>query len=391
MMMLFSDAQRTDEDFKRYTESDYEYLDRSARPESGRIRDLLNRWYSRYPDDHKTEIAARLRSKDTDGFSSAVFELALFAVCQNLGFVVTVHPDPGTTGAKPDFLLTNSIGTAFYLEGVQVSGSSDSQRAANALKNVVMDAINQVHSPDFSLGIESEGSPATAPSCTRLTADLAKWLASLDPDVVAKDFDARGTPSLPRWLWEHDGWKLTFEALPKSPEARGRSSPTIIYMGLEAEMLDSARDIRAALVKKANHYGDLKKPFLIAVNATSWGLDDDDEVQAVFGDMEFVCSVKDLSAPPVMQLKPDGAWRSLGGPRYTRISGAWFFHGLSAWNLVRCKHGVWLNPWAVNPVPNDVLVIPHVTVDGDRFVRKPGKSLGELLDLPAGWPRTIEC
>jgi hypothetical protein len=313
-MMLFLDAERTDQDYKRYSESDYEYLDRSARPVAARVRDFLNHWCERYPESHRASLIARMRSTDSREFSSAFFELCLYALLDGLGFKMDVHPTIPSGDEKPDFLVRLQDDTMFYLEAVQASGVSDAQHGVDTIKSTIMDAINDMPSPNFFLGIETEGSPGSSPSRTQLTAKLAKWLERLDPDAVARDFDLKGAGSLPQWEWEHDGWRLTFEAFPKMSEARGRPGHTIIYMGLEPQMLDVGRDIRTALVKKGKHYGVLSHPLLVAVNALSWGLDEDDEIEGIFGQIQFVCSVENLTAPPEIRLRPDGAWTAFGGP-----------------------------------------------------------------------------
>ena len=47
--MLFTDRTRTDLGPPGHTESEFEYLDRSARPEAERVRQVLDEWLSRYP------------------------------------------------------------------------------------------------------------------------------------------------------------------------------------------------------------------------------------------------------------------------------------------------------------------------------------------------------
>ena len=58
-------------------ETDFGYVSRSNRPEAARVRDLIEDWISRYPDEHRPALVARLRSKIDDAHQSTFFELSL--------------------------------------------------------------------------------------------------------------------------------------------------------------------------------------------------------------------------------------------------------------------------------------------------------------------------
>jgi hypothetical protein len=52
-------------------ETDFGYLSRSIGPEAARVRTLIEDWISRYPDEHRPALIARLRSKIDDAHQSA--------------------------------------------------------------------------------------------------------------------------------------------------------------------------------------------------------------------------------------------------------------------------------------------------------------------------------
>ena len=79
LKMLFTIYQRTDPSPKAHRESDFAFLDRSARPEMERVRHYLEGLVGEYPQEERDELVARLKSGDDTHFKSAVFELALFA------------------------------------------------------------------------------------------------------------------------------------------------------------------------------------------------------------------------------------------------------------------------------------------------------------------------
>ena len=61
-MQLFDDFQRTYEGFKEPRESNYAFLNRSARPEYERTRHVLEQWFLGYPEQHRHALKASFRS-----------------------------------------------------------------------------------------------------------------------------------------------------------------------------------------------------------------------------------------------------------------------------------------------------------------------------------------
>ena len=59
---------------------------------------------------------------------------------------------------------------------------------------------------------------------------LERQIAGLDPDKVTKQFKRGGVQALPSWHWEHEGWRITFFAIPKSTSARAK--PGVRPVGL---------------------------------------------------------------------------------------------------------------------------------------------------------------
>lgn len=53
--MLFEEKDREYQGPKTYIEDDFDYLDRSARKEAGRVRHFLNEWIACFPEDETRE------------------------------------------------------------------------------------------------------------------------------------------------------------------------------------------------------------------------------------------------------------------------------------------------------------------------------------------------
>lgn len=92
-MLFETKRERTFDGPKSYIEGEWEYLDRSARVEAGRVRSLLNHWMADYPAEHRDELISRFKSGDHRAFSSATFELVLYALLRSTGWSIVVHPD----------------------------------------------------------------------------------------------------------------------------------------------------------------------------------------------------------------------------------------------------------------------------------------------------------
>jgi len=385
--MLFEENKRNYNGPKTYIEGDYEYLERSARSESAKVREFLNHWVAQLPEGETREVVARIQSGDKKNFESATFEVILFAMMSQLGCSLQIHPDLGNESTKhPDFLVTTPEGDKFYLEAVLASEFSAAELAAEKRKNVVLESIERLDSPNFFLGINAEGNPDTPPRGKALRGELSRWLESLDPDVVAEEVDKNGFDAIPTMVWCHDNWDIKFEAIPIKPDRRGRGQRVIGTLSSGARWINGWEPIRDAIRSKGNHYGELDKPLVVAVNVDGFSLGRIDEMQALFGQEEYIFNRSNLDAQPEMHRAPNGAWHGREGPQYTRVSGAWLFGTLNPWNVISRKNTLYFNPWSTRKLPEFLKQLNHATVVEEKMKWVDGSSLREMLGLPESWP-----
>lgn len=383
--MLFDPRERTDQDTKNHGETDWEYLDRSGRPEAQRVRDLVTSWLSGYPEAHRGELVSRMHGGDDTEFQAAAFELLLYSALRGLGCQVKVHPALPTGTRRPDFLATPPTGGPVYVEAVLASDCSQEAKAAQRRTKVVLDTIEKVASPDFFISVSAHGDPETPPSGKRLRHDLRTWISNLDYAAIV----AQEHSTWPKFRWEHEGWKIKFGAIPKKADRRGQGQRTIGAIFGGARWSTSHVAIRDAVTTKGGRYGDLPHPFLIAVNADAMSVDRDDEMKALFGDEQYVVRMDDPTAEPQMRRASNGAWIGPTGPQYTRVSGAWVFRGASPWNVASRTHTVYFNPYATRPLPPLFDTFPHAKgTDGTmRWVE--GRTLRDVFGLPLEWPEAL--
>lgn len=382
--MLFTIPTPVDSSPKRNGESSFAFLERSARPEIARVRELLTDLLREYPDFEREEAIARIRSGDNTAFASATFELLLYGYFRRLGFSVEPHPEiPGTT-KRPDFRVTSSSGESFYLEAVLTSEDKSTRPAALSRIGTTLDALAKVSHPNFYVSIEYEGEPTTQPSGVQLRKAVVKWLDTLKPDEVAKAYSEGGFEATPSTVWTHESWELTLRPIPIAPHKRGKATTLIGAQGGGAGFVDAWTPIRDAVRFKGSRYGDLGAPFIVAVNMDQFHLERIDEMQALYGEEQFIFGPE--ATEPRMERAPNGAWYGPAGPRSRRVSGACVFNDLTPYTLATRRHTLYFNPWALWPLPALLQMLPHARPKESKMRWFEGPSIKNVFGLPDDWP-----
>jgi len=139
-----------------YSESGFRYLNRSARPEAERIRNLLEQWFDHFPPEDQDDLRARFLSKDDRQHLAAFFEFYLHELLLQSGFTAEVHPALSNKVTHMDFKVLKDREPLFYLE-VTLATLSDVKASAKARENQVYGALNRMKSPNFLLGLKLMG------------------------------------------------------------------------------------------------------------------------------------------------------------------------------------------------------------------------------------------
>jgi len=388
--MLFDDIKRNHKRPRGHNEPLYEYINLSSRPEQESIRNLLEKWFSNYPKDAQSEFIARFRSCDDIQHRSAFFELYLHALIKKLGYKIEVHPYVPDQSTHPEFLVLRNSNPCFYLEATLASGSSE-ERSADKRENVVYETIDKMNSPNFFIGVKVQGSPDTPPPGRKWRVILERWVSKLDPDKIGEKLESGGLEDLPNILLNHDGWNVTFQAIPKSPNARGKKG--IRPIGLRFFGFHKCNEdewIKNSIKEKATKYGDLNLPYIIAINVISiFGNDDHMVMDALFG-KEGVTFFRRPNGGSDYKLTraPNGAFRGPKGPQNTRVSGIIICNNLLWGDISKINPTLWHNPWASSPLNQDLWVLPQYVPNSNksRIELKEGKIVTEIFGLPENWP-----
>ena len=389
-MWLFDEIAREYDGPALYAEPAFDYLNHSSRPEAEKVRRVVEGWFERYPEPERADLCGRFRSRNNRQHYAAFFELLLHELLMRLECNVQIHPATGNESTKrPDFLVESPSGERFYTEVVLATAESEKVGAARARANEVYDALNRLDSPNFFIGMNISGAPKTPPPGRQIRASLKRKLDALDPDDVAGLWESDGSQAVPRWHYEHEGWRIEFVPIPKSSRTRGtkgiRPIGTQFYGFRSAHTSNVLRD---AILAKASHYGDIDLPFVIATNIIDDStVDRIDIMDALLGKEQYTIPFGHTGASePQWSRKPDGVWTSTSGPRYTRVSAVVVAGNVLPWTVGVSDASLVHNPWAKRPYRAELTRLRQFIPTDGRMQRHAGESLASLLGLPNRWP-----
>ncbi|MCK4224566.1 MAG: hypothetical protein KAX39_05255 [candidate division Zixibacteria bacterium] len=393
-MKLFDDIKRNENRPKHYSEPRFSYLNRSARPEFERIRNLLEQWFKHILVKVQPELRSRFRQKDDRQHLSAFFELYLYELLFRLRFDIEFHPKIKGKKTHPDFMVSKGGEQLFYLEAT-LTTLSDTEVATKAREKQVYDTLNTMESPNFFIYLKIHGTPGTAPPGRRIRSFLERKLAQLDPNKITRLFEIDNLRAIPSWEFKHQDWRITFRPFPKSPAKRGK--PIVRPIGLQMqETILCASDIGIidSIKRKASKYGKLDLPYVIALDILDeCDADESDISIALYGKEPFTdISPRDYSAELVVESQLNAAWYGQNGSQHTRVSAALIAVDLVPSGIAKVIPTLWHNPWANYPMSQDVWPLPQVVpnYENNQLVKLHGKNSWELLELSPCWPNNCK-
>jgi hypothetical protein len=377
-MPIFDDIERVDIEPAGHLVGGFEYLNASGREEAARVREVLEGMIARYPEGNRGEIIRRIRSRDERLHRSAVFELILHDLLLRRDFqILEIEPEVAN-GRAPDFLVEAPDGSRFYLEATIAWGEAAADAGADRRMRDALQAIDDVASPDFFLSLHTRGMPERQIATGRLRRAVQAFIDGLDYDAVVEAVE-NNRPA-PVYQADLEGLHILVEPIPKN--LRGRGGRAIGGRMLPGGWVRPHEAIAAAIRGKAGRYGELELPYVVAVNALETFANDESVVDALFG-TEAVVVRRDGHK---WVRNPDGVWHGHGGPTYTRVSAVLSTERLSAWDIGQRSLTLIRNPWAARALPELPLGIEVKRVENETLVTAAGATLGDLFNLPEGWP-----
>jgi len=384
---LFDPASAEETINNKRAKSDFEFLEKTTKPEYLVVRHMLEDWFSNYPDSGKYELKARFRQSQKNGFHSAFFELFLHELLMKLNSKVSLHKETKTDKTTlPDFHVVDSHSHESYVEATVVTGKSKGRQAEEERLGELIRNLNRlIISPNFGLALESRGYPRESTSAKNIANEINRLIENFDNEIILDLSINNDLDSLPKWCFNANGCVLIFEPLPIS-KSRRRSlqRDPILFHTRNVEFVDHHSPIRNAVTRKANRYGKLSLPFIVAINCLEL-VDDIDVMNALFGQEQFHVPIQpDRPITPEdirFSRKRDGAWTNPIGPRYTRISGVLVAMNLWPWSINGSKICLYHNPWATMKYDSVLTTLNQASLSGELMQRVDGSTLADILEL----------
>lgn len=360
-------------------------MNRVDTPFWAEVRNLLETFFSRYPSEHAESLRRDFHSRLPGSHYAAWWELYLHELFLRLGYEITIHPAIEGTERKPDFGLRRGGSDLLVEASVLFSGLSGSEERTGAAPGWMLAAFEGIENPNFFVSIhEITARGDEQMKRAEIASPTEQWLAGLDPDQVASEYEEEG--QFPALRIECRGWEVELEAWPVKPEARGRPGHRVRGAGpVMTGWVDDIGQLESKLKVKAARYGRPEIPYVIAVLSLSGFMERIDIAQALFGREAIVVSGSGDVGRLVRQR--NGFWFRGSGPINTRVSAVLMGVGLQPWSLTRTAPELWINPWAEHPLAEGWPFTVHTALESGEIVSEENDpALPMLFDLPEGWP-----
>ncbi len=321
---------RTDESPRAHQEPAYAFLDRAAGTRWERVRGELDGWFGRLPAPARADLRNRFAQDAELDHAGAFWELWVHEAHRRRGFEVTVNIGCEAGERRQDFVLARGRERC-WLEATVVGGDSPLSFTERRLDEQLRDIVATVRAPRFSLALEVVKYGACSPGRRRIVPPLERWLGSLDVRELR-------APAVRRLAF--DDWVVDVEAIALDhADARASGCAQLVPRGAGGRSaVNDVRPLRRKIKKKAARYGELDRPYLLAVLALGDAVRERDVEHALLGDGAAA--------------RDHAVWHGPGGPCNTRLSGVLVARGLRSTDPLAptAAPALWQNPWALRPL-----------------------------------------
>ena len=373
---LFSKKERNIDRPSGFSESPFSYLDDSSSESAANVRDLLDRWFSAYPKEFQIALINRFKSGE---FRSVFFELYLFGVFTSEG--IPIIPLYNPEKPTPDFLVYPSTSEEFYLEATIAADEHNLNSGRERIKQELYDYLNAHIKPiGFFIHLHILESTDRYPQFKRISESIEKWLMNLDnegSETLSSDVSHE--------IFTNNGWKIGCNASHISPSFKFDNPRVIGSIFTDFQLDNTVKKLKNAIEGKAQHYGKLSKPLMVAVNMLTLNCEVEDIIDALFG-KQVLFLPKDLESKPIASREPNGAWFYAKRYKNKRVSALMVTSHLNPWNVSRPNLLVFHHPKPYLEISHNLFPFNQYHFQNGEMNKLEGKHPKEIFNLPDSWP-----
>lgn len=373
---LFSMKERNIDQPSGFSESPYSYLDDSSSESAAKVRNLLDQWFNEYPQEFQTPLKNRFRSSE---FKSAFFELYLFGMFTFAGIPIVPLSDPEKR--TPDFLVFPSTSDEFYLEATIAVDEYNLNSGRERIEQELYDYLNaHIKSNEFFIHLHILKTIDRCPQFKQISEDIENWLLNLENSK-----NETHANNINHEIFINNGWKIDCTASRISPKIEFDNPRVIGSISTDFQPNNTVKKLKDAIEGKAQHYGKLTRPLMVAVNVLTLNCELEDIVAAMFG-KQIPLIPKDLESKPTESSESDGAW--FYGKRYKnkRVSAILITSHLNPWNVSRPDLFVFHHPQPYLRISQDRIPFKQFHFQNGEMNKIEGKSPNEIFNLSNSWP-----
>ena len=388
----------------RAAETEFTHLDRSACRHSEIARGAVNRWFKEFAGacnslgKIKSSRSYLRDAKKINRFSEALLELVTLQLLSATGYEVDIEPTFDEHGGRsPDYLLR--VGGLDFLVECNVRRGQENPTTSQAVQQL-WDWVNEnVNTHGYHLFITKVTYGAENPSRRNLKRALeqkAEQLSSLGEEAYY-GFEYTDDSGFELELSMHRANPLKEEHVSHS-RAIGMY-PTVFTWGNGSGLLEDA------VSGKAHRYRDLQKPLVVVLG--SGGVHEYHDAASLLHGMFGRNVYDELGSMHISLLAADmnrtgedrrakAAFGFLTEPRNRNISAVLYKPDFGLWSMGKDNWLVLHNPFTMKgyELPKGLFPFSHEISFDSKFqanVTAAGKTVLDILELPEGWPTSVEC
>lgn len=364
-MLLFEPYIRTDWEIKRYKESLFEFLERSAWPLCNLMRQFINEKTKDFESD--TEFLSKLRSKSDKQHKAAILELFIYLIFKENNF--SIEKIPTSVVKTPDFKLQIVEHENIFMECSLAANAMEGE-IERKKKGAVTEIIENIDNFPFYIGINFLQVSDQSISKKELLAHIEKLRQRCTDFIAYVGFND------PSYHYTGQGWDLEFTFSRKGPDSFNR---TLGGTGKPAKIVDNFKPLYAALNDKIpGKYNIGKAPYIICMGIDDLSANEEEFFLTLYGP-NYINAIN-------LNFKGNGFFLREGNPLNTNVSAVIFCKSLEEFCLAETTINIWHNPFAANPITHihfpfsEIKYIP----EGNKLIRhisENNKSAFELLRI----------